>query len=472
MAGEQPLIRVVVLSFILLWATPAGALEWDEFTSNFATDLAPLITLFGEQVTKQFLSESLSIWDNVIFAMAPLGLLTAVVSAIRVCGSASMRAFIGRAQEGPGVVEAELLSCTSQTTAELWNDGGIARVFGAPKILEIVVVEPQDGKCMRIHRFAETNKDKEDDKGRLPWSLSSKPNSLSGYHDEKNIAHNPNLSLNIGIVRPPKWVLYGAAGIGVALQTGSFDDILWYKDNLIEIGVLAFASLTVYVFPNSFPTGQDESGPADRYAFPLTLGGTLLVSLGMFLCAFIIERSTHEAHYRKDTSVKSKIYWIQAGGQKIGDQEFAPFIGFSEDNKYIRSTKSPGNNSNILRIAIAASVVGFITQFVGFRAMHPSVILAQLCATLIMAGVRALLRFRRMDEQRNVLATNFRTGMAGTEDLLQRNMTILNGHELDFFALYLFNCDTITLTGDPNGKIMPLDEDEVRALEGIYTDCT
>ncbi len=70
--------------------------------------------------------------------MAPLGLLTAVVSAIRVCGNPSLRAFIGRAQEGPGNAEIELLSCTSETTAELWNEGGIARVFGKPQILEVV----------------------------------------------------------------------------------------------------------------------------------------------------------------------------------------------------------------------------------------------------------------------------------------------------------------------------------------------
>src|SRR5271155_2241182 len=99
---------------------------------------APILTLFGEQVTKQFLSESLSGWDNFIFAMGPLGILTAVVSVIRVRGNSSLKAFIGRAQENPGDAEAELLSSTSATTAELWNNGGIARVFGNPKILEFV----------------------------------------------------------------------------------------------------------------------------------------------------------------------------------------------------------------------------------------------------------------------------------------------------------------------------------------------
>jgi len=67
-----------------------------------------------------------------------MGILTAVVSAIRVCGSASLRAFVGRAQEGGGNAEAELCSSTSRDVCELYNNGGIARVFGRPKILEIV----------------------------------------------------------------------------------------------------------------------------------------------------------------------------------------------------------------------------------------------------------------------------------------------------------------------------------------------
>ncbi|QVM13645.1 hypothetical protein D8B26_008253 [Coccidioides posadasii str. Silveira] len=93
--------------------------EWDDFYNNFATDLTPLLALFGEQVTKQFLSESTSLLDNVIFAAAPLGILTAIVSVIRVCGSPSLRAFIGRAQEGRGIAEVELCSSTSNDVCEL-----------------------------------------------------------------------------------------------------------------------------------------------------------------------------------------------------------------------------------------------------------------------------------------------------------------------------------------------------------------
>ncbi|KAF1993001.1 hypothetical protein P154DRAFT_451388, partial [Amniculicola lignicola CBS 123094] len=59
----------------------------DDFANNLATDLAPIIQLFREQVTKQFLSESILTLDIIIFAIAPLGIITTVVSIIRVYGS-------------------------------------------------------------------------------------------------------------------------------------------------------------------------------------------------------------------------------------------------------------------------------------------------------------------------------------------------------------------------------------------------
>lgn len=61
---------------------------WDDFSNNLATDLAPFLSLFGEQITTQYLSESITAIDYFIFAMAPMDILTAVVSAIRVCGDA------------------------------------------------------------------------------------------------------------------------------------------------------------------------------------------------------------------------------------------------------------------------------------------------------------------------------------------------------------------------------------------------
>jgi hypothetical protein len=68
----------------------------DEFSNNLFSDLAPLLTLFGEQVTKQFLSMSMGWADNVLLAMGPLGIMTVVVSAIRVGGMKGLKAVVGR----------------------------------------------------------------------------------------------------------------------------------------------------------------------------------------------------------------------------------------------------------------------------------------------------------------------------------------------------------------------------------------
>ncbi|CAI4217695.1 unnamed protein product [Parascedosporium putredinis] len=85
-----------LLFLVGLTAAQSGNAQWSDFADNFASDLAPIIALFGEQVTKQFLSESTSFLDNIIFGVAPLGILTAVVSVIRVYGSASL----SRSSEG------------------------------------------------------------------------------------------------------------------------------------------------------------------------------------------------------------------------------------------------------------------------------------------------------------------------------------------------------------------------------------
>lgn len=66
------------------------------FGNNTFTGLAPLITLFGDEVTKQFLATSMTLADNVILGIAPLGRMTIVVSAIRVGGDRFMKSLIGR----------------------------------------------------------------------------------------------------------------------------------------------------------------------------------------------------------------------------------------------------------------------------------------------------------------------------------------------------------------------------------------
>jgi hypothetical protein len=184
---------------------------WDDFSNNLATDLSPFVTLFGEAPTKQYLSECLSLVDAIIFGIAPLGVITAIVSAIRVTGPPSLRAFIGRAQEGSGTAEAELCSSTSREVCELYTNGGdVARVLGHPKLLEIVHKQhaprrefipsefgPATAGIYLFEEFIDRSKEWID-KGRRETEVEpdgeaqEQPNKRKMY-----FAPNPNLTLNI-----------------------------------------------------------------------------------------------------------------------------------------------------------------------------------------------------------------------------------------------------------------------------------
>jgi hypothetical protein len=70
--------------------------------------------------------------------MAPIGVLTAFVSAIRVGGSPWLRALIGRARENLAQAELELMSSVSREVCELWNGRSIVRTMGTPMVKKII----------------------------------------------------------------------------------------------------------------------------------------------------------------------------------------------------------------------------------------------------------------------------------------------------------------------------------------------
>lgn len=90
----------------------------------------------------QFMSQYMSWADNIILAMAPLGIITAIVAAIRVRGPSWLKALIGRARESRAISEAELMSSTSDDVCELWNGQEIVRVMGKGPIREFIILSP------------------------------------------------------------------------------------------------------------------------------------------------------------------------------------------------------------------------------------------------------------------------------------------------------------------------------------------
>ncbi|KAF3054087.1 hypothetical protein E8E11_011412 [Didymella keratinophila] len=110
-----------------------------EFAFDLFSDIAPLLSLFGDQFVRQFASESLTWVDHLIFAMVPLGILTAITGAIRVQGSTIAKSFIGRDRENRALAEIELMSSTSKEVCELFNGKSIIRAMGRPKLAQMLV---------------------------------------------------------------------------------------------------------------------------------------------------------------------------------------------------------------------------------------------------------------------------------------------------------------------------------------------
>ncbi|KAL4810154.1 hypothetical protein BDV18DRAFT_130387 [Aspergillus unguis] len=406
------------LALIVLFGvtTVQAGSDWEDFANNFAADLAPLVALFGERLTKQFLAESTSILDNYIFSLCPLGILTAVVSVIRICGNSSLRAFVGRANEAPGEAENELLSCVSEGTAELFNDGGISRVFGRPRILEVICYEENGSYKLGSLRDAIKSG---------AWSVYGEDTKSEGGLLSLPEIDIPNLSLNKGIKRRSIGWFWASALLGTILQGG----------------VYLYAAITVFWYPSIFSDGESS---AESYALPLYVFGSTALSLGMFLCGFLIERSSCESYIYSTNP--SKIYWLQPGRQKIGDQDFGAFLAADEGSAlcYIKSVRGPPPKGRrpLLVFTICTTGLGFVAQFVGLRGLHPSVILADVGSTLLMAVVRTCLRTKRIGSNGN----RFREE---DQKLFSRNQ-----QELDCFAYHVENVKSFhMMSGQVNQSV-------------------
>ncbi|KAK1843838.1 ankyrin repeat domain-containing protein 28 [Colletotrichum chrysophilum] len=385
---------------------------WDDFTNNLASDLAPIISLSGEQATKQYLSESITWLDYFIFGMAPIGILTALVSAIRVCGSPSLKAFIGRAKEAAGNVEAELLSSTSRNVCELYNGGGIERIIGRPKILEVVLDRnvadeefTREGGSAGIYTFADYSG------GHCEGTEPSKDDGPKTSEE-----YGPNLSHNVSIKRLDDWWFRLVGVIGFALQ----------------VGVLVYAATATYYLRLE----KDGEQPSS-YACPMVIVGTVLVCGGVFFCAVLVGESTEEEIYQRERNLleRSSLYWLQPA-QVHGDQTFEPFCyadvgGVGSLNRHITSRKKQSAPSELsVWLVVGSSVSGFALQFVGLRGTHSPISLAQLGAALIMSMLRAGLRTQRLDSQGNRLSEQEISAMMISSDTLK-------GHELDWLALHI-----------------------------------
>ncbi|KAG0636991.1 hypothetical protein HOY80DRAFT_876021, partial [Tuber brumale] len=81
--------------------------------------------LFREQVSKQFQSISSTSLEDVIFFMAPLNLVMAIVSTVRTRILGWLEAVFARIRECTAVIEVKITASISHDVCELWSGQAI-----------------------------------------------------------------------------------------------------------------------------------------------------------------------------------------------------------------------------------------------------------------------------------------------------------------------------------------------------------
>lgn len=213
----------------------------------------------------------------------------------------------------------------------------------------------------------------------------------------------PNLLLNCHD-RVKRGEIYLAATIGVLLQ----------------LGALVYFGFITYHQPIKGKFLKDGKRVVD-YAFPCAAGGTLLLVLGLFMCAWVVEKSTVETCYEAE---KHQIFivWLQKH-HTVSEQVFRPFAIYpTRKRKYITMSRrnirenmqeNPimGHNEkdaedtkekdeqtrerileNITFIGALISLVGFIGQFIGMRGLNWTASILQLGITIVVTIIRVIVR--------------------------------------------------------------------------------
>lgn len=118
-----------------------------------------------------------------------------------------------------------------------------------------------------------------------------------------------------------------------------------------------------------------------------------------------------------------RIFWLQPA-QRIGDQQYDVFAYNEVKTEYITSRKVDdkrlvdGNKQQHtvqVWLAVGLSFLGWVFQFIGLRGQHATISFYQLCCTIAMSILRALIR-------------SFRS--PATNQLVQVKNKV-NEHELD-----------------------------------------
>ncbi|CAJ0547459.1 Ff.00g042130.m01.CDS01 [Fusarium sp. VM40] len=446
MANWMPCI-VGWLFIATLFIGCMAADDGDDFSNNLFSDLAPLLALFGERVTMQFMSQSMGWADNIILAMAPFGIITAIVGAIRVGGPPSLKAVIGRARENLAVSETELMSSTSKEVCEVWNGREVSNHQAAPTI-EVLKLDQAidkgyitdcDGtkESKKATTAGTTTGSAQDAETKENITQPSGSRNPIGDEEQANSRRNPNPeihpqasspstegpvpSVSNSTRKPQKiCIIRDVSGdspnILLNCHPPANERELWAFAAIgtcLQLGVLIYSGLATYHPALQF---KKDDKPVEAYAYPCTAVGTLVLVLGMLLCGHVVESSTDEKRYEPAKEWTARMIWLQQT-KTVSDQVFDSHMVYAQDDRQTiitsRRSERHGNRQStagttgghsaedddpsaalqfITICGAAVALCGFVVQFVGLRGMHWSASIAQLGAVLVMVCIKAWVR--------------------------------------------------------------------------------
>ncbi|CVL09843.1 uncharacterized protein FPRN_13401 [Fusarium proliferatum] len=363
-------------SLLLLLAveTVADADDTD-FLMNVFSDLGPVLALFGEQFAQQFLSETFTWYDHVIFACVPLGIMTAIAGAIRVQGHKFLKAFIGRARENKAAAEIEYMSSTSAEVGELFNGKGIVRTMGEPEIAQFIVFPDEllkekkgaQNQSYGIHTLKSASQEgilyKEGYCDELDLAAQNWLKSFNGTVTRKRDIEQAEDEFVHSISRieranplekndrfPKYWESLKFPNLQLNIATEKISP----RRRSIElhlaaiVAVILQASLLVIAGVVPYRAHGYETQP---WGLPCYIGGSVLLFIGMLACSVAIERSTKEFKWRPSSGITNKtqyssevrrqsmdLFWVQRK-QRVSDQDFESYV-ISSRNKQFISTSS------------------------------------------------------------------------------------------------------------------------------------
>ncbi|KHO10746.1 hypothetical protein MAA_11655 [Metarhizium robertsii ARSEF 23] len=451
MSAAWKLALVVVITLAATSAADSG----DDFSNNLFSDLAPLLALFGERVTMQFMSQSTGWADSIILAMAPLGIITIIASAIRVGGPSWLKAIIGRARENLAVAEAELMSSTSHEVCELWNGREVVRCMGSPSTAEFICLRPANMKCTenganQVPDILELKdaldkqylKELPSNDGASFWETILHSIGCNRESASSKVEKGANSQTSVTIPVPKLTIVWNQAidAPNISLNSHGYFSRRELRavavfGTILQLGVLTYFGFATYHPALKFTKGDDAVA---NYAFPCTATGIITLVAGLLLCAHVVESSTEEKRYQPSKETKARLVWLQQA-QTVGDQSFQSFaLSAGDDQTLITTSCRVNKKSQAIHLELktivgtAVSLCGFVVQFIGLRGMHWSASVAQLGAVIAMAVLRAWVR-------------------RGLAQPLQR-VRLTPEHELEWLAMALGDFDGIPWQPDRNPK--------------------